>query len=507
MGTYIYLYIMPCKISTNRWAEVYEEALSFIKAYPSELMGTRYKNLRWGERIFYSREVEYDKNNPSERRWEVNGDMKSKKTSETFCMYYDLNRYSEKAVKEKRSRNDILYNITGDKENYTHVFSDKTQGKPYHYAILAVASLIESRFPYFACTDGDIDAEEAKEAISLANSILKDKIDIPVCTDSGRLLKRLQKFSKGKELLENFDYFFKGDYREIDRLFCKELDIDTLSRWFKERLKGYSPEDEGAKKILTCWVRERGDIENLSEIVCFNSKGPGFAPLKFVSAICSDLTVIDDELQESLFKAFPKFKKEITLIIEKNLAEDKNIKGKSKSKSYKSKNFWWKNRWYEYDLDEGNIFKTVDSFESLENFYKEVLLAFALQVKNVKEEAMKLFPGNGSKFTSRQLWKKIVKYSAKRVIVVTEDAWKWIDNEKNVDILWVLLSLAIIDDYEITLCGMRRSVFENRAMCSEIVRLINDDKEMAQAANLKIDEWECRDYWKSIFSMRYKPEK
>ena len=507
MGTYIYLYIMPCKISHVRWTEVYEEALSLIKAYPAELMGIRYKIFPWGERIYYSREVEHDKDNPSERKWEVDGDMKSKRTCETFCMYWDLNKYSEGTVKEKRSRNDILYNILRDKENYTSVFSDKTQGEPYHYAILAVASLIESRFPYFACATGDIDEEEAKEALSMANSILKEKIDIPLCTDAGRLLKRLQKFSKGKELLENFDYFFKGDYGEIATAFCKELDIDTLSEWFLKRIEGCSPDEEGVKEILACWVRERGDIEDLSEIVCFNPKGPGFAPLKFLSAICSALTVIDDNLQESLLRIFPEFKKEIKLIIEKNLKEDKNIEKESKPELYKRKNFRWKNICYGYDLDEGNIFKTTAFFGSLEDFYKEVLLAFALQVKELKEDTMKLFPGNGSKFTSRHLWKKIVKYSEKRVIVVTEDAWQWIDKEEDINMLWVLLSLAMIDDYEVTLCGMRRSVFENRAMCREIVRLMNDDEKMVQAVNLKIDEWDCWDYWKSIFSKRYKPEK
>ena len=36
---------------------------------------------------------------------------------------------------------------------------------------------------------------------------------------------------------------------------------------------------------------------------------------------------------------------------------------------------------------------------------------------------------------------------------------------------------------------------------------MDDDEKMVQAVNLKIDEWDCWDYWKSIFSKRYKPEK
>ena len=109
----------------------------------------------------------------------------------------------------------------------------------------------------------------------------------------------------------------------------------------------------------------------------------------------------------------------------------------------------------------------------------------------------------------KNLWKRIVKLAEKRCIVVTESAWDWIDNEEDIDMLWVLLSLTLINEDEITFCCLRRAVFENRNMCREIVRLMNDDKEMSEVTeSIWKKEFErfASSYLKRILFRRYEPE-
>jgi hypothetical protein len=369
---------MPHKINPKKWQEVYEESLLLLKSEPDGVMGLNHKCFGFANRRYYSREIESYTGEPEQRRWHVVGDMKSKKSSESFLMYYDLNYYREKICKPERSRNDILYSKARDKKNYTTVFSSKTQGYPYHHFILAVASLVESRFPSFALATGDIDRNDSQKAVSWANRILKDKIEMPVCTDNDRLRLRLKKYFKDQELTNIFEEFSLSDYSNY--------------------LYYYGP--------------------------------------------------------------FGNF-------------------------------------------DDGNIFKTIRNFDSINDFLKVALKLFSYQIKIVQKDSMELL------LREKNLWKRIVKLAEKRRIVVTESAWDWIDNEEDIDMLWVLLSLTLINEDEITFCCLRRAVFENRNMCREIVRLMNDDKEMSEVTeSIWKKEFErfASSYLKRILFRRYEPE-
>ena len=161
------------------------------------------------------------------------------------------------------------------------------------------------------------------------------------------------------------------------------------------------------------------------------------------------------------------------------------------------------------DFDDGNIFTTIQDFDSLNDFFKVVLKLFSYQIKLVQRDSMELLLTDRNEFIIKNLWKRIVKLAEKRRIVVTEAAWDWIDNEKDIDMLWVLLSLVLINEDEMTFCCLRRAVFENRGMCREIVKLMNDDKEMSEVTERvwkkEFEQWDSG-YLKRILFKRYKPE-
>lgn len=102
------------------------------------------------------------------------------------------------------------------------------------------------------------------------------------------------------------------------------------------------------------------------------------------------------------------------------------------------------------DFDDGNIFTTIQDFDSLNDFFQSGIKTLSYQIKLVQRDSMELLLTDRNEFIIKNLWKMIVKLAAKRRIVVTEAAWDWIDSEKDINMLWVLLFLVLINEDEMT---------------------------------------------------------
>lgn len=82
MGVFLYLDLIPGRIDKQAWAGVYEESLKLIGAYP--FASLTYNEIDGCQRFIYSSSVEYKKDDPQRRHWQVVGDLVSKKTAEPF---------------------------------------------------------------------------------------------------------------------------------------------------------------------------------------------------------------------------------------------------------------------------------------------------------------------------------------------------------------------------------------------------------------------------------------
>jgi hypothetical protein len=302
MGVYIDLSILPHRISPHQWHQAYEESLAFLQGYPGGMMGLQRERINESTRTVYSRKLERDADDPQERRWLVVGDFKSQETCEWFSFYHDLEQYRSKihsSDARHRDDDDIVVSLAKEKNNYCTVFSEKTQGSPYHIPLLAAAMLVEDRLSKYAAAGGNIDLHQAKEAQALVKTVLKKEIDLPIRVDAARLWKRIQAHGQGKKAMQHFDSVFLGDADDKFEALSRMGDQSIFIEWFLEELRSYeSPTQLGAIGLLISWLNAKRDLRALCEMACLNKKGPRFEPVEFSSALASTWISVEKSLRD-----------------------------------------------------------------------------------------------------------------------------------------------------------------------------------------------------------------
>jgi hypothetical protein len=72
--------------------------------------------------------------------------------------------------------------------------------------------------------------------------------------------------------------------------------------------------------------------------------------------------------------------------------------------------------------------------------------------------------------TAEEIRRRLARLCAKRVQVLTENAWDWIRAERDVEVLSLLERLAERTDSARSFSQLRRALFENRLLCHYVVR-------------------------------------
>lgn len=297
MGIYIGLDIIPNQINQKDWQMVFEETLQLIQAYPFATLNVDSVNgfkrfvLERTERQNveeYGLEAEY---------WKINGDLESKETGESFTLFSSLDRYS--GFKEERLKEDILlYYIEDGGNGAREIFYSKTQGKDYHTYLLAIAALIESRFPKFACVYGDISKDQAQESVSWANSILEKPIDLPVRVNPPELLERLGVIGIEEKQLEALYGLSISASDEVNGLVGEYFNMNSIRNYFSKELQEFkSPVQLGAELIIIRLLNAGLPLETLTDICCIDSNGPKFELNDFIKAICSTWVFVEPEIR------------------------------------------------------------------------------------------------------------------------------------------------------------------------------------------------------------------
>lgn len=300
MGIYIGIDIIPNKINEQDWKVVFEETLQLIQAYPFATLNM--DSVNGFKRLVLERaKKQYIEGfEEEEGYWKINGDLKSKDTGESFTMFSSLNKYSE--LKEERLKEDILlYYLEDGKSGAREVFYNKTQGKDYHTYILAIATLIETRFPKCACVYGDISKEQAQKAVDWVNSILENPIDLPIRVNPAKLLERLEVIDIDEKRLEALYDLSIGVSEEVAVLVGKKFNIKTVRKYFAMELQGFdSVAQLGAKLIIIRYLNAGLPLEVLTDICCFDSNGPRFNLFEFTKLICSTWVIVEPEIRENM---------------------------------------------------------------------------------------------------------------------------------------------------------------------------------------------------------------
>jgi hypothetical protein len=149
MGVHVILDIDPRGIDEAEWAATYDETLALVSAWQPRLLGWGWRAIEGvGVRVpMYMRSLGRDVDDPKRARWHVVGDRDSLQTAEGQVFYRDLGRYA--AQLGECPDGDIVVTAAmpdrGDTSGPVRVFSGRTRGYPYHFAVLAAAMLVSLR--------------------------------------------------------------------------------------------------------------------------------------------------------------------------------------------------------------------------------------------------------------------------------------------------------------------------------------------------------------------------
>ncbi|NOQ35114.1 MAG: hypothetical protein GQ569_04380 [Methylococcaceae bacterium] len=284
MGLFVYCGVNFKGIKKSQWSAIYKESLQIIENFPAPLIDVKTETFFDEKRYSYTTEIIRNKGKNDEH-WRTIGDLLSRKRAEDFSLYPHLEQYLE-PENEESQLDDVLYADEEaidciDSGNSSAIFNNKTQGYPYHIAIMAVALLIENRLPNQAYIQGDITQGIARLVVKWLNSFLEKPVMMPVCMDSDRLWQRLsQAYQDDNLATQRFNTLYIGS--EEDKL-------TTIAK--------YCGEEFTQKYLINCFQDYRSLSQWGAKSIVFIILGH-FQDLHLLIKIIKDIPVEKDEKQE-----------------------------------------------------------------------------------------------------------------------------------------------------------------------------------------------------------------
>lgn len=511
MGIYIRLSIQPHKISSEAWRSAYEETLVVLRESPVELMGMKSQSSKICNRTVYTRDIENDPEDFCSRHWHIVGDYGSRETAESFEMYCDLKYYRrniDRRSNRKEPSSHILVSIASEASDDTNLFDNKTQGYPYHLPLLAVAMLVEDRFPNHAFVHGDINIQQALAAQEMLREILGREIALPICVDAPRLFKKLQEYYSGESIFSHFSELYRGSLSEEMSVALELSDRNEFIDWFLEKFNGYcSPSQWGVIDLLSAWLSATKDLKTLCELACFHEKGPHYDPVEFASAIASTWVTIPPANKgdvysqsslgvdtvasqlESVILDLGGFRgRKISVYMNENYVlnmlsemfpdQEEQIKTKFLAEVQEIKERVEEMVAVERKREEvqgtvttladpergnGHSFLVTDAFDDLSKNQIGLLRGMAQTLARLRREIQErrpdYFEGTLEKFRTRVCQKTA------ETIILDETAWEWLENEEDPNLLQLLMTSLLIDTPSLLIHNIRTAMFEHRELC------------------------------------------
>lgn len=123
--------------------------------------------------------------------------------------------------------------------------------------------MLESRFYPYVMVLGDINKEQAKTVIEVAQKLTEFPLSLPVFTDAHHLIERLRLYLKDSELIEQGRNLFRGDDTELWKSIVAMVDKNKAGEAVKENLKSFAPSQIGAIKTMTSYLNATEDVVSL----------------------------------------------------------------------------------------------------------------------------------------------------------------------------------------------------------------------------------------------------
>jgi len=523
MGVYVRSRIIPGRIAPEAWHALYLRTLEFLSGCPPTLMGARRSRGQAIERRVFTRGLEHCAAEPGQRHWLVVGDFDSMEWAESFLLYADLGHYrGTEGSGLQEPPEDILQELLGDDDRgHWNVFDDKTQGHDYHTPMLAVAMLIEDRFPLYAFTGGDIDRAQAQIAQTMIEETLGIEVALPLCVDAERLFARIGRYVKGKDAIERFDLLFQGDELALFRLAPRR----DLEAWVMDVLRHYSsPGQLGVTRLAMRWLDADRDLATLCRLACLDEAGPRFDPVAFAATLAAtwvtvpeaarsalapfarptgapdtvhsqlgmallDMTGLQgrrirrfiprDEALAVLSGLFPERAGPIREGLDARVAQIvqglETVRGPVDDLARRSRD--------EPESGDGRSFLRFRSAATLSEAQRTQFRYFACTANRLLSLLPEQVPDSAS-WTTVEIGRMLERACDAQDLTLTEDAWAWIESEPDRELLSMLLAFAAMNEREQRFWNIRLALFEHRAFAVAVLAASRDPAVCDEIAGL-----------------------
>jgi len=297
----------------------------------------------------------------------------------------------------------------------------------------------------------------------------------------------------------------------------------AFTEWFLEQLQDYTSANQlGAIDLSMAWLNATKDLKTLCELACLHENGPQFDPVEFAEALASTWLSVEESMRRvlrpfrkpkgetdsvaTLFGAmlfdvgglkgrgmrvyldenkvlkilsglFPNHAKTMEDIFK---AETEKIR-KNLADSRQGVQALVKRSREEPEIGDGKSFLLLKSTANLSKGQRMMLESAAYFLARIRPKVKKQYP-EIFKESARFLHDRIVSVSERQDLILTEDAWKWIDRENNLEVLRFILMLVLIDNDEQKFWNLRQGLLENREVCKALLKWAHDQKMLARIA-------------------------
>ena len=241
MGVYISLHASN-KVNPLQWEKAYEESLILVDKFNL----IEFQDFEKFGKKYFAAVKSKERKCPCGIGWRTVGDGNYMATAEDFF----LPRKIDEPKESEKYCDPLMYILAQhgcvDFENpyvkgLRYFWDSKTQGEPYHGALLAVACLLDDRLNGEVVCGSDISYGQCKHAVEIVNKILKKKIGMPLRCRMDDLHQRVRNLPiEANQKIKAFATTYLGIKDEQYYKFVEEHFSDEEQYLFiKERMKGH----------------------------------------------------------------------------------------------------------------------------------------------------------------------------------------------------------------------------------------------------------------------------
>lgn len=302
MSPHIIVDFNPSGLSNSEWTDAFDETLHLLEHWPVPLMSKDEQVINHIRVSCFSKDLRQQ----NQQVWSIIGDYHSRLTGEGQLLRRQLAYYKRHLIEPLKIKDLLTY--VAQQSSYSggpvRLINCHTHKRPYHYALLAVAMLLEYHFPANIMVWGQINPIDATMAQHHAESILGYALPLPIRTHAQRLYNRLSQISTGQTRFYRFLKLYLDTPNQVFSALVQLFDPTLVLDYWQTQLKraGYARSPQ-AINLLTLWLNNGLTFAEATRIACSSVVGPQFKPEEWLDTLVLTGALLPTALRSSYLQS------------------------------------------------------------------------------------------------------------------------------------------------------------------------------------------------------------